>query len=428
MSTLPKLLIDQATSTPNKVAWRQFRLGVWNEHSWSAVHVEAAAIGTGLATLGLGVGDVVAVLADNSVTAIASELGAMGIGCTVAVLSSDLAPSTVKNILELTEAKVAIVGNQEQFDKVVATASSTLRTTVVIDARGFRHIESEGRPDADQVLTMDQLKKRSASTGDWDSRVASVESSGPAAILCVVDRPNRQVEVHRFSHDALVQHVGALTSSSDASGADIVAVQASIADPIEHTLSVTGPLVLGTQVNIGQADLATQSMRQVQPTLVAFNREWLTVTAGAFDRRIAAGRGLKGFAARRGLTRRDLLTVAVGRHKFPPTKLAGMVAAVVGFVFLLFSTGLNDFLRILIVVCIALAVGLFTLFSGLSAVGSAKRGLGLVRTRAVVHDGSLSDDAMSAAAALLGTLGVPAVVLSSSPGELLGRVHSEVLA
>ena len=53
MSTLPQLLLDQVGRTPQKVAWRQFRLGVWNESTWAAVHVEAAAIGTGLAALGL---------------------------------------------------------------------------------------------------------------------------------------------------------------------------------------------------------------------------------------------------------------------------------------------------------------------------------------------------------------------------------------
>ena len=201
MSTLPQLLLDQVGRTPQKVAWRQFRLGVWNESTWAAVHVEAAAIGTGLAALGLAKGDVVGILAVNSVTAIASEIGAQGIGCVAAVLSADLAPTTVRDLLDVLNAKTVIVGDQEQFDKVQAANLSSMQSTVVIDSRGFRHIELAGRPDADRVLTIEQLKDRSTSTSDWDSRAASVQAFDPAAILCVINRSTREVEAHRYTHD-----------------------------------------------------------------------------------------------------------------------------------------------------------------------------------------------------------------------------------
>ena len=428
MSTLPKLLLDRAAQTPHKVAWRQFRLGVWNEYRWSDVHAEAAAIGSGLAALGLGKGDVVGVLAGNSLTAIAAELGAQGIGCVSAVLSADLAPSTVKNILEVANAKAVVVGDQEQFDKVHGVDITTLKSTIVIDARGFRHIEVAGRPDADQVLTIEQLKNRAGGTSDWATRSAAVQGTDGAAILCVINRSTAEVEAHRYSHDSLIQHAETLKSTVGATDADVVSVQTSLADPIEHTLSVVGPLVFGLAVNIGQPDLSTQSMRQVQPSLVAMNNEWLHDAAENIERRLATSKGLKGLAARKSLTPGSLLTTPTSIRKISQSRLVGIAAAVAAFVFLLATVSLNDFLRLLVCVLIAVVAGLITVVTGWSGLSSARRGLGLGRTRAVLHDGSMTAESSSKAASLLGTLQVPAVSMSPAPGEILGRVRSEVLA
>jgi AMP-binding enzyme len=428
MSTLPKLLIDRAATTPLKVAWRVFRLGVWNEYSWAAVHEEAALIGAGLATLGLAKGDVVAVLAENSVVSIATELGVQGLGCVAAMLSSDLAPSTVRSVLDLIKARVVVVGDQEQFDKVEAADLQALQGIVVLDARGFRQIEMSNRPDADRVLTIGQLKNRATSQADWDSSAAGVRGSDAAAILCTIDRAGGEVESHRYTHEVLLDHAAALEAASGANVTDVVSVQTSLADPIEHTLSVVGPLSLGLSVNIGQAELSTQAMRQVQPTLIAANVRWLGGAAAEVERKIATGRGLKGLAARKGLVPRPLLTTPLARRRLAPTKVVGIAAAVVGFLFLLVTTSMNDFLRLLVVAVIALCAGVVTIVNGSSAVGAARRGLGLGRTRAVVHGGSLGAETTPAVASLLGSLDVPAVVLAPAPGEILGRVRSEVLA
>ncbi len=428
MSTLPKLLLDRVAQTPQKVAWRQFRLGVWNESTWNDIHTEAAAIGMGLAALGLGKGDVVGVLAGNSVTAITAELGAQGIGCVAAVLSSDLAPATVREILEVTKVKAVVVGDQEQFDKVQAANATTLQSTVVIDARGFRHIEVAGRPDADKILTIEQLKNRSTGTGDWDAKAATVQGSDPGAILCVIDRSSKEVEARRYSHDALTQHAEDLKSAVGASASDIVSVQTSLADPIEHALSVVGPLAFGLAVNVGQPDLSTQAMRQVQPSLVALNKTWLQDAAEGIERRVAAGKGLKGFAARRGLVGGPLLTTATATPKISMSRIVGIAAAVLAFVFLLVTVSVNDFVRLLVCALIALGAALLTVVMGWSAVTSARRGLGLARTRAILHDGTLTTEASAKVVSLLGMLHVPAVPMSPAAGEILGRVRSEVLA
>ena len=428
MSTLPKLLLERAAHGPDTVAWRQFRLGVWNESTWSDILGEARAIGNGLSALGFASGDVVAVLAGNSTMAIAAELGAQGIGCVVAVLPSDLAPSTVRDILSLTDAKAAVVGDQEQFDKVEAANTPAMQSTIVIDARGFRHIEVGGRSDAERVLTIDQLKNRSTLAGAWDAKASVVKGADPAAILCVINRSTKEVEAHRFTHDALIKHAGQLNTTVNVGAGDIVSVQTSLADPIEHTLSVVGPLAFGLAVNIGQPDLSTQSMRQVQPTLVALDSTWLRGAAQSFEHRIETGRGIKGFAARRGLTSHPLSTSARTVPKISQTRMVGIGASVLAFLFLLVTVSMNDFARLFVCVLIALVAALITVGTGWSTVTSARRGLGLARTRAVLHDGALTPESSPSIVSFLGTLNVPAVSMSPAPGEILGRVRSEVLA
>jgi hypothetical protein len=206
-----------------------------------------------------------------------------------------------------------------------------------------------------------------------------------------------------------------------------VSVQTSLADPIEHTLSVVGPLAFGLAVNIGQPDLSTQSMRQVQPSLVALNKPWLHAAAETIETRVAVGKGLKGFAARKGLRAGPLPTSPGSVPKISRSRIVGIAAAVLAFVFLLVTVSVNDFVRLLVCALIALVAVFITVVTGWSAVTSTRRSLGFSRTRAVLHDGTLTESSPKVLT-LLGTLQVPAVALSPAPGEVLGRVHSEVLA
>ena len=425
--TLPQLLAKRSASSPKVVAWRQFRLGVWNEYTLADVHAEASAIGNGLASLGFAKGDVVAILAQNGVTSIAAEIGVQGIGCVAAVLSSALAPSTVRDVLALVEAKAVIVGDQEQYDKVHDVPVASVRSTVVLNARGFREIEVDDRPDADKILTIEQLKNRGGTGVAWDSQSAGLSGTDPATILCLVNRESREVEIHRYSHAAVLESAQSLHASVGFTRADVVAVHNSLGESVEHALSVVAPLVSGITVNIGQSGLSTQSMRQVQPSLVALHCGWLEGVGSDIERRVGASRGLKGMAARKALaTTAPLGTAPAKPPKIGPTRAVGIVAALVAFVFLAVSVSLNDFVRVAIVAVLALVAALVTVVRGWSGVSSIRRAVGMSRTRAIISERPLDESTSPSAARLLGSLGIP-IVVTPVPGEIIGRVRSEVL-
>jgi long-chain acyl-CoA synthetase len=78
--TLPAMLLRHADSRPRDVALRVKRLGRWEEFSWADYERRATRVGLGLRELGVGIGDRVAVLADNRPEWLFADLGTQGIG------------------------------------------------------------------------------------------------------------------------------------------------------------------------------------------------------------------------------------------------------------------------------------------------------------------------------------------------------------
>ena len=78
--TLPKLLVSQAGSRPREVAQREKDLGIWRTYSWSDYLDEVKAIAGGLKALGLGRGEVLAIIGRSRPNWVWSELAGQALG------------------------------------------------------------------------------------------------------------------------------------------------------------------------------------------------------------------------------------------------------------------------------------------------------------------------------------------------------------
>lgn len=144
--TLPQLLLRRAAAAPERVAYRQKDLGIWNEVSWGEVAVRVREAALGLLSLGLEPGDNVAILADNIPEWAVLELAAQSIGAVSVGIYPSSVQDEVRYMLEHTEAKVVLVEDQEQADKVLAVrgALPNVRQVIYEDPRGMRAYQDEG--------------------------------------------------------------------------------------------------------------------------------------------------------------------------------------------------------------------------------------------------------------------------------------------
>jgi long-chain acyl-CoA synthetase len=137
--TLPALLMRAARERPRGVALRQKRLGIWEETSWSDYLAGVRDVALSLHELGLGVGDRVAIVADNSPEWLFADLGIQSVGAlSIGVYPTNPAED-VEYILDHAEIRVVFCGDQEQVDKVLEVRERlpALERVVAFDMKGM---------------------------------------------------------------------------------------------------------------------------------------------------------------------------------------------------------------------------------------------------------------------------------------------------
>jgi long-subunit acyl-CoA synthetase (AMP-forming) len=147
MTTLPQLLVDRARSTPNAVALREKHLGIWEEVSWAKYLERVRLFALGLRTLGVSRGDKVAIIGDNRPEWFIAELSAQSLGAAAVGLFQDATPAEVQYVVDHSDARVVVVEDQEQVDKLLAISETLpkLEYIVYCAARGLRDYRLGGR-------------------------------------------------------------------------------------------------------------------------------------------------------------------------------------------------------------------------------------------------------------------------------------------
>ncbi|HEV8651311.1 MAG TPA: long-chain fatty acid--CoA ligase [Actinomycetes bacterium] len=179
--TLCDILLRNAEERGSEpaLAWKEG--DAWRRLSWADYRQQVAEVAMGLAALGVGRGDFVAIMARNRPEHLIADLGAVHAGATPVSLYNTLAPEQVAYIVAHCEAKVAVVedkGFLERFEKVRDQLPSLERVVLVAD----------GAADNDWVLSWERLRAigRDALAADRDVFEASwkqVKPEDPATLI-----------------------------------------------------------------------------------------------------------------------------------------------------------------------------------------------------------------------------------------------------
>jgi long-chain acyl-CoA synthetase len=204
MSTFPELLFARAAERPQAIAMQEKRYGVWQPLTWAQYARRVREFAHGLAGLGIGRGDVVAVLGDNRPEWLITELAVQCLGGAVVGVYPTSVGEEILHVLSLAEVRVVVVEDQEQVDKLIRLKDQLpkLATVVYYDPRGlagypqpylerFTDIEAAGA---------EQAKAQPA----WlDDRVALV---GPddTAIICTTSGTTARPKLAKLSHANLI--------------------------------------------------------------------------------------------------------------------------------------------------------------------------------------------------------------------------------
>lgn len=277
--SLPAMLLDQAERRPAELALRHKRLGRWREYAWEEYARRVAAVGLGLAELGVEAGDRVAVHSANRPAWLFADLGAQGIGAiTVGVYPTSPA-AEVEYLLGHCGAKVLVAEDQEQLDKAldVRERLPSLERIVVIDPRGLAAVESD--PTLLSFEELERLGER-RERAEFQRRVAALEEAEPA-IIVYTSGTTGPPKGAMLTHRNLVAAADATEGVYDVGPRDEVLSYLPLCHVAERLVSLIDALGRGYAVNFGEGvETFSADLREVQPTFfLGVPRVWEKVMA-----------------------------------------------------------------------------------------------------------------------------------------------------
>lgn len=139
--TFPKLLRRNAEQRPDVPAFREKEFGIWQTYSWKDVYDNSRALALGMVDLGLKRGDAVAIIGSNRPHLYWVFSAAQAVGALPVPLYQDGVAEEIKYVLNHAEAKIVVVENQEQVDKVLSVLDEcpAIEHVIYKETRGMRH-------------------------------------------------------------------------------------------------------------------------------------------------------------------------------------------------------------------------------------------------------------------------------------------------
>ncbi|HET6662787.1 MAG TPA: AMP-binding protein [Acidimicrobiales bacterium] len=281
-ATLPAMLLHRADTSPEKVALRSKRLGVWKPYTWKDYAERAATIAMGLETLGVGPGDRVAVHSENRPAWVLADLGIQGLGAITVGIYPTSPATEVEYLLSHSGAKVLIAEDEEQVDKAmeVRGALPGLTRIVVVDPRGVDLSDP-------LLMTLTDLEAagRAASGDDpvaaWRKRVAQLDPATPATIV-YTSGTTGPPKGAMLSHRNLVTATTGNDDTFRVTDRDEVLSYLPLCHIAEKLVSVINAVAFGYVVNFGEEpETFLEDLREVQPTFfLGVPRVWEKLLAG----------------------------------------------------------------------------------------------------------------------------------------------------
>ena len=144
--TLIGLIVKNAAERPREVAIREKRYGIWRPTTWSEFADAVGAFALGIRSLGFRADDKAAIMGDNKPEWVIAEFGAIAAGGIATGIYADCLPEEMQHLVSHSEARLLVVRDQEQVDKVLKVwdrIEKGLLKVIVWDARGMTHYYDE---------------------------------------------------------------------------------------------------------------------------------------------------------------------------------------------------------------------------------------------------------------------------------------------
>ncbi len=154
--TIPQIIKSNCAKWGARTAMSMKMFGVWHRYSWQDYYDNVKYFSLGLISLGLKRGDVACIIGDNEPQWFWAEFAVQAAGGIATGIYVDSVPAEVKYIAEHSDAKFAVVNDQEQTDKFLEIKAEMplLKKIIYWDPKGLRNYEDTALISFNEVLEL----------------------------------------------------------------------------------------------------------------------------------------------------------------------------------------------------------------------------------------------------------------------------------
>jgi long-chain acyl-CoA synthetase len=314
--TLPKLLALNARTHGDEIALREKDLGIWRAFTWKDYHARTRAVALGLASLGIGRGDVVGLIGDNRPDWVIGEVAAHALGAMSLGIYRDALDEEVAYLVTYAQARVILAEDEEQVDKLLALGDriASVRHIIYADPRGMRKYDDPRLMDQADLLAAGEAA-HAADPARFD-RMVEATRGDDVAILCTTSGTTANPKIAMLSGGAVIRHCARYLEADPKGAADEYVSVLPLPWIMEQKYAVGKSLLCRMKVNfVEEAETQSADMREIGPTFLLLSpRGWEAMTADV-RARIMDATPLKRWLYALG-TRLGLSAVARGKHSW----------------------------------------------------------------------------------------------------------------
>ncbi|MBC2744348.1 MAG: AMP-binding protein [Desulfosarcina sp.] len=139
--TINHVFRNRTATYKDRLAVEKKRSGRWDSATWNQYYDRSRAVGLGLAALGVEKGDRVALLSENRLEWLYTDMGTLGIGACLVPIYTTLTADEVAYIVGNAEVKILVVEDLVQAEKALYAADKypALKTIVAVEAGNLTH-------------------------------------------------------------------------------------------------------------------------------------------------------------------------------------------------------------------------------------------------------------------------------------------------
>jgi len=137
--TIIEVFIERVKSTPNEVAYRVKKLGIYLERTWLNFYHFVAICAIEFKKIGLQRGEFILLLGDPCEEFTICELAAQSLGAISISLHPNYSSIEIKKILKNFNPSIFVIGNPQFLDRIIHLIEdfSSIRKIIVIDTKGL---------------------------------------------------------------------------------------------------------------------------------------------------------------------------------------------------------------------------------------------------------------------------------------------------